>query len=131
MATAIGPAVTTVPPQPTDPINVALQGFQNSLSAQQKTDFFASSQGAIPDTNAVLIFTAQVDCSSQRRASRCLASRMQGTLDSVERFSKVVDTFVSSNPSIGTLKSQGFLYISFDFMQFVRSKRCSDVSLEY
>ena len=105
MATAISPSVTTAPQQPTEPINAALQGFQNGLSAQQKAEFFASSQGAIPDTNAVLVFTAQVDCSSQRRASRCLASRMQGTLESVERFSKVVDTFVSSNPSIGTLNS--------------------------
>ncbi len=105
MATAIGPPVAAVAQQPTDPINIALQDFQNSLSAKQKAEFFASSQGAVPDTNAVLIFTAQVDCSSQRRASRCLASRMQGTLESVERFSKVVDTFVSSKPSIGTLNS--------------------------
>ena len=88
--------------QPTDPINAALQEFQNSLSAEQKAEFFAANSGASPDTNAVLVFTAQIDCSNQRRASRCLASRMQGTLESVEQFSKVVDTLVSSNPSIGT-----------------------------
>lgn len=105
MTTVVGPAVAAVTQQPTELIKSALQDFQSSLTAQQKVEFFGTSHGALPDTNAFLIFTAQVDCSNQRRASRCLASRMQGTLETVERFSKVVDTFVSSSPSISMFRS--------------------------
>ena len=56
-----------------------------------------------PDAIAVLQFTADIDSSNARRESRCVASRLQNTLQSVQQFTTIVDTFVSSNPTVAAL----------------------------
>jgi hypothetical protein len=50
----------------------------------------------------VLVFTAQLDSSQQRRG-RSIATRLHSVLQSVREFSAVVDTFISSNPEIAAL----------------------------
>ena len=82
----------------TDPLVAALSDFQDSLSVEQKAKLLAIDSA--PDALAVLQFTAEIDSSNARRKSRCVASRLQNTLQSVQQFTTVVDTFVSSNPSV-------------------------------
>jgi hypothetical protein len=60
-------------------------------------------QGFIPDATAVIILTAEIDNQNAKRRSRGVATRLFGFLESVQQFSSVVDTFVSSNPSIAAL----------------------------
>lgn len=87
--------------RPTDQLVGAIHDFQDSLTARQNADFFADHSSITSKSNAVAVFLAHIDLSNQRRTFRCLASSMQGTLQSVEHFSKVVDTFVPSRPPIG------------------------------
>ena len=87
--------------RPTDQLVGAIQDFQDSLTARQNADFFADHSSITSKSNAVAVFVAHIDLSNQRRTFRCLASCIQGTLQSVEHFSKVVDTFVPSRPPIG------------------------------
>ena len=87
--------------RPTDQLVGAIQDFQDSLTARQNADFFADHSSITSKSNAVAVFIAHIDLSNQRRTFRCLASSMQGTLQSVESFSKVVDSFSPSRPPIG------------------------------
>jgi len=64
---------------------------------------FIATNPTSPETNAVLLFTAQVDQANASRRSRCVASRIHGFLGYVLQFSGVVDTFVSSNPATAAL----------------------------
>ena len=88
---------------PLDPIVTAVNDFQNSLNGTQQAELLAIHGATPPDANAVLAFTAEVDRTHQRRQSRCVASRLHGTLQSVQQFTDVVSTFVSSNPAIAAL----------------------------
>ena len=87
----------------TDEITVALQGFQASLSPDQKVQFSTSQPSTPSDVNEVLAFTAQVDALKQRRQARCVGSRLQTTLQSVQQFTSIVGTFVNSNPAVAAL----------------------------
>ena len=89
--------------QPTDPIVAAVKEFQDKLNPTQKAELLAIRGTSVPDANTVLSFTAQVDRSNGRRHSRCVASRLQGTLQSLQQFTSIVGTFVSSNPAIAAL----------------------------
>lgn len=87
----------------THSLAAALSEFQDSLTPPQKAQLLALSTHSAPDANAVLVFTAEVDRTSQRRKSRCVASRLQNTLQFIQQFSGVVDTFVSADPSTAAL----------------------------
>lgn len=87
----------------THSLATALTEFQASLTPEQKDHLLALSTQSAPDANAVLVFTAQVDRTNQRRKSRCVASRLQNTLQFIQQFSGVVDTFVSADPSTAAL----------------------------
>ena len=50
-----------------------------------------------------MIFTAQLDRDNQLRKGRGIASRLYSILQSMQTFSTVVDTFVSSHPEIAAL----------------------------
>ena len=89
--------------QPTDPIAAAVNDFQDVLNPAQKAELLAVHGVSVPDAQAVLAFTAQVDRSNERRNSRCVASRLQGTLQSLQQFTSVIGTFVSSNPALAAL----------------------------
>lgn len=87
----------------TDEITVALQEFQASLSPEQKVHFSTSQSSTPSDVNGVLAFTAKVDALKQRRQARCVGSRLQTTLHSVQEFTSIVGTFVNSNPAVAAL----------------------------
>jgi hypothetical protein len=58
---------------------------------------------AVPDAAAVITFTKEVDDENAKRRSRCVASRLCGVLESVQQFSSIVGTFVSSHPEVAAL----------------------------
>ena len=58
---------------------------------------------AVPDAPAVIAFTTQLDNENAKRGSRCVATRLLTFLQSIQQFTTVVDTFVSSNPAIPAL----------------------------
>ena len=89
----------------TESVTTALQKFQASLSGPQKQEFQKGQTDALPDSNSVLIFTAKLDASAQRQTSRCVASRLQGVLESVQQYTSVVGTFVQSNPAVSSILS--------------------------
>lgn len=59
--------------------------------------------GAVRGTDTVMIFTAQLDRENQLNKGRGVANRLFRVLQSVQQFSTVVETFVSSNPQIAAL----------------------------
>lgn len=87
----------------TNEITIALQQFQASLSPVQKVQFSTSQSPSPSDVNGVLAFTAEVDALKQRRQARCVGSRLQTTLQSVQQFTSIVSTFVNSNPAVAAL----------------------------
>ena len=89
--------------QATDPIVTAVKDFQNALSPTQQAELLAIHGASPPDVTTVLAFTAEVDRTTQRRNSRCVASRLHGTLQSIQQFTDIVGTFVNSNPAIAAL----------------------------
>ncbi|KAI9766767.1 MAG: hypothetical protein M1839_004771 [Geoglossum umbratile] len=83
------------------PLRSALRDFQDILSPDQKRDLLA--QATVSDAAAVIILTAEIDRENAKRRSRGVATRLFSFLESVQQFSTIVDTFVSSNPSIAAL----------------------------
>ncbi|KAG9563865.1 hypothetical protein KCU71_g6443, partial [Aureobasidium melanogenum] len=86
---------------PTDALSDAIKSFQNSLDPDQKARLEAIQ--AVPDAHAVAEFTYQLDQENAKRKSRCVAARISPLLESVQQFSGIVETFVSSNPHIAAL----------------------------
>ncbi|MCJ1348387.1 hypothetical protein MMC31_006619 [Peltigera leucophlebia] len=84
-----------------DQLKTALGNFEAVLTHEQKARL--RSIAAVPDATAVIAFTTQLDNENARRGSRCVASRLFTFLQSIQQFTTVVDTFVSSNPAIPAL----------------------------
>lgn len=102
MALALASQSSGVPlsPQAAKQLNEAVDDFQRILTDDQRTAL--KNIKSIPDADAVLVFTAQLDSTQQRRG-RSIATRLHSVLESVREFSAVIDTFVSSNPEIAAL----------------------------
>lgn len=79
----------------------ALQEFQQTLTGEQKDQLKAIN--AKPDAGAVVSFTAELDHKNAERRSRGVATRLHRFLESIQQFSTIVDTFVSSKPNIAAL----------------------------
>ena len=94
----------------------AVDDFQTILTEDQRTAL--KKIKSIPDADAVLVFTAELDASQQHRR-RSIATRLHSVLASVQQFSAVIDTFVSSNPEIAAL-----VWGSVKLTIQVRSLRC-------
>jgi hypothetical protein len=90
-----------VPISPKKALEDALQDFQSILSNDQRITL--QKIKIVPDADAVITFTAQLDYSSRSRKGRSIASRLHPLLQSVREFSTIVDTFVSSNPGVAAL----------------------------
>ncbi|KAI9767042.1 MAG: hypothetical protein M1840_006001 [Geoglossum simile] len=88
-------------PSVDEPLRLALREFQDILSPDQQKDLLA--RAAVPDAAAVIILTAEIDSENAKRRSRGVATRLFSFLESVQQFSSIVDTFVSSNPQIAAL----------------------------
>ncbi|RBA12849.1 hypothetical protein FPRO05_14071 [Fusarium proliferatum] len=86
---------------PQESLEHAIRDFQAILTDDQRRKL--SNIGAIQDPDTVRIFTAQLDRESQLKKGRGIAGRLSSILQSVQRFSTVVDTFVSSRPDIAAL----------------------------
>jgi hypothetical protein len=89
-----------LPLQATKQLSEAVDDFQSILTDDQRTAL--RNIKSIPDADAVLVFTAQLD-SSQHRRGRSIATRLHSVLESVREFSAIIDTFVSSKPEIAAL----------------------------
>lgn len=57
----------------------------------------------IPDADAILVFTAELDSRDHNRRGRSFASRLHTILLAVRNFCSIADTFVSSHPEIAAL----------------------------
>ncbi|KAJ9664651.1 hypothetical protein H2201_005165 [Coniosporium apollinis] len=84
----------------------ALREFQGALTPAQKQQLEAIK--AVPDAAAVITFTAQLDEQNAKRRSCGVATRLYTLLQSVQQFSSVVSTLVSSHPTIAALIASNF-----------------------
>lgn len=82
-------------------LSSALQSFQSVLSDNQRRELQAIQ--TVPDADAVLIFTAELDAQNAKRKGRSIATRLYTFLQCARDFSGVVDTFVQSHPEIAAL----------------------------
>lgn len=78
----------------------ALDDYGKILSDEERKQLYA--QGPL-DAMAAINFTTLIDrdCTAHRR--RCMGLRLITFLESVQQFSGVVDTFVSSHPEFAAL----------------------------
>ncbi len=79
----------------------ALREFQSALTPDQYKQLQAVK--AFPDAAAVITFTAQLDEQNAKRRACGVATRLYTLLQSIQQFSSVVSTLVSSHPSIAAL----------------------------
>lgn len=79
----------------------AVGEFQTVLSPEERRAFGALQ--AMHNSGSVLEFVADLDFKNKVRGGRGVAQRLHSVLESVQAFSGVVDTFVSSNPEIAAL----------------------------
>ena len=79
----------------------AIREFQGVLTPDQKQQLQVIK--VIPDAAAVITFSAQLDRENAQRRTGGVATRLYTLLQSVQQFSNIVDTFVSSNPKIAAL----------------------------
>ena len=86
--------------QPAIALNIALGEFEAILTDEQKGRFTAS---LAPDANAAVKLAIEIDQDNVNRRGRCLGTRLVKFLESVQQFSDIVGTFVSSSPQIAAL----------------------------
>ncbi|RYP92659.1 hypothetical protein DL770_001172 [Monosporascus sp. CRB-9-2] len=101
MALVLKTSSSRVPIGPERALKDAIQDFQSILSNDQRTSL--QKIKTVPDADAVITFTAQLDYSNRSRKGRSIASRLHSVLQSVREFSTIIDTFVSSHPDIAAL----------------------------
>jgi hypothetical protein len=89
------------PADPTAPLTQSLRSFENVLAEEQKRQY--RNTRAKPDASSVIKFVSEIDANNKGRASKCVASRLCTFLNATQQFAGVVDTFVSSNPTIAAL----------------------------
>lgn len=95
-------AVTSSVPKKGDQIlQNAINSFRTVLTPEQLAEFECIQ--SVPDTDAVLVFTAELDLRRQNQRGKSIASRLFPVLQAVHSFTSVIDTFVSSNPTIAAL----------------------------
>ena len=84
-----------------DQLKRALENFESILTPEQKNRL--QSIAAVPDAPVIIAFTTQLDNENAKRGSNCVATRLLTFLQSIQQFTGVVDTIVSSNPAIAAL----------------------------
>ncbi|KAF5572883.1 NACHT domain-containing protein [Fusarium pseudocircinatum] len=95
-------AVTSSIPKKGDHIlQNAIDSFRTVLTPEQLAEFDCIR--SVPDTDAVLVFTAELDLQRQNHKGKSIASRLYPVLQAVHNFTSIIDTFVSSNPTIAAL----------------------------
>ena len=81
-------------------LSIALNEFKTILTDEQQHQFSAIKP---PEHNDALRLATEIDQGNTNRWGRCLGPRLISFLESVQQFSAIVDTFVSSNPKIAAL----------------------------
>lgn len=95
-------AVTCSVPKKGDQIlQNAIDSFRTVLTPEQLAEFDCIQ--SVPETDAVLVFTAELDLRRQNKKGKSIASRLFPVLQAVHSFTAIIDTFVSSNPTIAAL----------------------------
>ncbi|KAF4918219.1 Ankyrin repeat domain-containing protein 29 [Colletotrichum viniferum] len=86
---------------PTKGLQDAVSEFRKTLNDDQRSDL--DKLKGIPDADAALVFTAQLDWSTTQRNSPSKGTRLISILQYVRDSSVIIDTFVSSHPEIAAL----------------------------
>ncbi|VUC23261.1 unnamed protein product [Clonostachys rosea] len=92
---------TAKPSDSWESLKAATDDFQSILTEQQCAELRKVKR--VPDSDAVMVFTAQLDAASRSRKGRSIATRLHSVLQSVQQFAMIVDTLVSSHPDIAAL----------------------------
>ncbi|MCJ1284327.1 hypothetical protein MMC26_003658 [Xylographa opegraphella] len=82
-------------------LEVALSDFGSVLTDDERKQLQQIKE--VPDASAALIFTAKLDASNTTRRGRSIGARAFSMLQSVQQFSAIVETFVSSHPDVAAL----------------------------
>lgn len=88
------------PPKPEIELAQALHDYETILSDEDRNQLH--SQG-LPDAMAAINFTTLIDRECSSRRGQCMGPRLITFLESIQQFSQVVDTFVSSRPEVAAL----------------------------
>lgn len=83
------------------PLEDAIKTFRSKLTPDQHAQLLTVQ--AVPDADAVMTFTAQLDATNRSRKGHSVASKVHAVLQSVRDFSSAVDTFIQSNPELAAL----------------------------
>lgn len=96
-------ALVLTTPEPERLLQTAIDDFTTTLSDDQRAQLHSIK--SVPDADAVLVFTAELDRKRQgeTKRGRSIATRLSKILCSVRDFSSIIDTFVSSHPDIAAL----------------------------
>ncbi|KAK1842752.1 nacht domain protein [Colletotrichum chrysophilum] len=80
----------------------ALNAFRDVLTADEREKLKVE-MNISRDPSQVIAFTAGLDLMDPNRRGKSIATRLHSILQTVQQFSQVVDTYVSSNPEIAAL----------------------------
>jgi hypothetical protein len=83
-------------------LETAVARFQARLKDDQRRRL-QSLKSTAHDTQAVIVFTAELDRVDSNRRGKSIASRLSSFLQTIQQFFPAVDTFVSSNPNLAAL----------------------------
>lgn len=100
---------------PFEPLAESVRDFESQLSPQQRTRL--RELKSIPDAEAVMTFTAELDAVSRSKRQRSVAIKLHAFLQSTGDFSQAINTPpLSSNPGIAAM-----VWGSVKFIMLVRS----------
>ncbi len=85
----------------TKALEIALSNFSSILTDDERKEL--QQIKGVPDASAALLFTAKLDASKSTRRGKSIGSRAFSMLHSIQQFSAIVGTFVSSHPEIAAL----------------------------
>ncbi|KAG4259266.1 hypothetical protein FPRO03_12942 [Fusarium proliferatum] len=94
-------ATSSIPKRGDQILQNAIDSFRTVLTPEQLAEFDCIQ--SVPETDAVLVFTAELDLRRQNKKGKSIASRLFPVLQAVHSFTAIIDTFVSSNPTIAAL----------------------------
>ena len=84
-------------------LDVALAQFQSTLDESQRKEFQKAK--TVPDVDAVMVFTAELDAKNRSRKGRSRSSRLHTILSKIRDFCSVMETstLVSARPDVAAL----------------------------
>jgi hypothetical protein len=85
----------------TKSLEIALAQFGSVLTDDERKQL--QQIKGVPDASAALIFTATLDASNSTRRGKSIGARAYSMLQSIQRFSAIIDTFISARPDIAAL----------------------------